>query len=313
MKSSIKIFLLLAIISTFLACGVGTSKVTETPTSGNIKIGVDESYQLMIQSQIELFEAIYQYAIINPKYGPEADILEQLLNDSVRIAIVNRRLTKEENDFLLSKQIYADTTKIAYDALAFIVNKENPDSNLRFDQIKDIFSGKIKTWQEIDLKSKLKNLDVIFDNNRSGNPRYIRERFKIDGKFPENCFAVKSNEEVIKYVQDNPHALGIISVNWISDKDDTTSNKFMKAIKVVGISNEFDTEGVGPFLKPYQGYIAEGSYPFIRDVWVISRETFSGLGTGFASFLAGEKGQRVILKTGLVPATMPIRLVQVKQ
>jgi len=46
---------------------------------------------------------------------------------------------------------------------------------------------------------------------------------------------------------------------------------------------------------------------------VINREYFSGLGTGFAQFIAGEKGQRIFLKSGLVPAQMPIRLVEVKK
>ena len=42
-----------------------------------------------------------------------------------------------------------------------------------------------------------------------------------------------------------------------------------------------------------------------------SRESFTGLGSGFVSFVAGEKGQRIILKSGLIPATMPIRIIQV--
>jgi phosphate transport system substrate-binding protein len=67
------------------------------------------------------------------------------------------------------------------------------------------------------------------------------------------------------------------------------------------------------FYKPFQGYIADGSYPLIRDVFVICRESTAGLGSGFASFVAGDVGQRIILKSGLVPATMPLRLVHVKK
>jgi phosphate transport system substrate-binding protein len=300
----------MTIVSLSLGCGSG--QLGETPTSGNIRIGVDESYQLMIGAQIDLFEAIYQYATINPQYGAEADIFEKILNDSVKLIIANRELTQDEVDFLRAKQIVPVTTKIAYDGLAFIVNKSNPDSTLRYDQVRDIFKGIDTSWKQINEKSKMNKLDVIFDNNRSGNPRYIREKFKISGKFPANCFAVNSNEEVIKYVENNPQALGIISVNWISDKDDTLSNRFMKSVKVVGIGEASDNEGLGSYKRPYQGYIADGTYPFIREVYVINCESITGLGTGFAAFLAGEKGQRVILKTGLVPATMPIRLIQVK-
>jgi phosphate transport system substrate-binding protein len=63
---------------------------------------------------------------------------------------------------------------------------------------------------------------------------------------------------------------------------------------------------------PVQGSIYDKTYPFVREVYMNSRESFTGLGSGFVSFVSGEKGQRIILKSGLVPATMPIRIIQVK-
>jgi phosphate transport system substrate-binding protein len=97
-------------------------------------------------------------------------------------------------------------------------------------------------------------------------------------------------------------------VNWISDSQDSVSEKFLKSVRVVEVGSS-----TSEYCKPFQGYIAEGSYPFCRDLYMISRETFSGLGTGFVSFVAGDQGQRIILKSGLVPATMPIRLIEVKK
>jgi phosphate transport system substrate-binding protein len=311
MKTITKVLIGVFLCSLF-AC-IGGSTINNTPTSGRTTIGADESYQLLMQAQTELFEAIYHYAIVDAKYAPEVDIVDLFMKDSIQVMVLSRKLTETEEKILLNNKFVPKTTKIAYDALAFIVNKKNPDSSLRFDQIKNIFGGKVKSWEQINPKSELGNLDVIFDNNKSGNPRYIREKFNITGKLPDYCYAVNSNEEVIKFVEKNPQALGIISVNWISDKDDTTSNNFIHAIKVVGIGSEGDTQGVGHFYRPYQGYIAEGSYPFCREVYIINRETFTGLGTGFAQFVAGEKGQRVILKAGLVPATMPVRLIQFKK
>jgi phosphate transport system substrate-binding protein len=48
-----------------------------------------------------------------------------------------------------------------------------------------------------------------------------------------------------------------------------------------------------------------------RTVYIISREARAGLGSGFTAFVAGDKGQRIILKSGLVPATAPIRIVEI--
>ena len=303
----------LAIIMLFLVFSscrnpMGVQPLEETPTRGNIKISVDESFQLLYDTQVYTFESLYVDAKIAVSYKPEVDVLADLMNDSVRTVVLTRDLTKKEKDYLLAQKFVSRTTKVAHDALALIVNKANPDTLILDFQFADIFRGKITTWKQINPKSPDKPISIVFDNNKSGNVRYFREKFDLKGNFPSNCFAVNTNEEVINYVKNNPSALGIISVNWISDTQDSVSNKFLESVKVV----EVGTDPLN-YCKPYQGYIAEGSYPFCRDVYMISRETFSGLGTGFASFVAGDQGQRIILKSGLVPATMPIRLIQIKK
>jgi len=304
-------FLALATFALFVvSCHnpMGVQPLEETPTRGKIRISVDESFQLLYDTQLYTFESLYVDAKIAASYKPEVDVLADFMNDSVRTIVLTRDLTQKEKEYLLGQKFVARTTRIAHDALALIVNQENPDTLLLDSQLAAILQGKITSWNQINPKSPDKGINVVFDNNKSGNVRYFREKFSLTGNFPANCFAVNNNEEVIKYVKKNPSALGIISVNWISDIQDSISEKFLKDIRVVEV-------GTNPlnYCKPFQGYIAEGSYPFCRDVYMLSRETFSGLGSGFISFVAGDQGQRIVLKSGLVPATMPIRLIEVKK
>jgi len=151
---------------------------------------------------------------------------------------------------------------------------------------------------------------VIFDNSKSGNVRYFKQLFEIKDSLGSNFFAVKNNAEVIDFVSRNPDALGIVSVNWISDRDDSLSMSFIKKVNVVAVSQQYINDG--SYYRPYQGSIYDKSYPFVREIYLISRETFAGLGSGFINWACGEQGQRIVLKSGLVPATMPIRLVQIK-
>jgi phosphate transport system substrate-binding protein len=131
------------------------------------------------------------------------------------------------------------------------------------------------------------------------------------GSLPGNCFSTSKNSEVISYVENHPEAIGIISVNWISDPRDSISHSFLSRIKVVSVTSEYNSDG-SDFYSPHPAYIANQNYPFTREVYTINRETFAGLGTGFTSFVAGDAGQRIILKMGMLPATMPVRLVEVK-
>ena len=288
----------------------GTGK-TDTPTSGNAFISVDESYKLILDAELDMFHYLYVDAHITAEVKPEGDVINTLLNnDSCRAAIISRKLTNEEKKFFESKKSYPIETKVAIDAVAFIVHNNNKADSMSVAQLRDIFSGKIKLWNQVDSTSQSDSLVIIFDAKNSANARYLNEKF-LGGssQFPKNCFAVNSNPDVINYVSEHPNSIGIISVNWISDRDDSISHDFLKKVKPVALSSDLN-----PYLfyQPYQAYIADGSYPLVRDVWMINREGRSGLGTGFIAFVAGEKGQRIILKGGMVPATMPTRIVEFK-
>jgi len=293
-------------------CGGGIKSTdTDTPTTGKFKIGFDDSYSLLIDAELYTFQSLYPYSHIDTICRNEADIINAFMKDTVSLMVVSRKLTQDEETQLNARQIYPKTTKIAYDAIAFIINKENPDSTFFFDQVKNIFEGKIKTWKEIDPKSKLSDLKIVFDNYKSCNTRYFREKFNL-AKLPDVCFAVLNNAEVINFVERNNGAIGVISVNWVSDKNDTVSHSFLNRIKVVSISAPGSSDANGEFYNPHPGYIAERLYPFTREVYCINRQAYVGLAYGISSFIAGEKGQLIVLHSGMVPAAMPVRLMEVK-
>lgn len=279
----------------------------DTPTTGHIKISVDETFLPIIDNELNVFHSLYKYAVVTPSYIPEADAIKDLLDDSARIAIVTRELTKEENEYFENLKLFPKTLKVATDAIALITHPENPDTAITMPQLQQLFSGAVNSWKILNPKSELTGMVVIFDNKNSSTARYIKEKFNTD--LPSYTYAVNNNPEVINYVAEHKEALGVIGVNWISDSDDSASIDFLKKIRVLRIiSDSTDTRGK----QPYQAYIAQGTYPLTRPVYIINREARSGLGTGFASFIASDKGQRIILKSGLMPATMPVRIIGFK-
>jgi phosphate transport system substrate-binding protein len=117
---------------------------------------------------------------------------------------------------------------------------------------------------------------------------------------------LETNEKVIEYVSKNKNALGVIAANWISDTDDRGVQAFRKEIKIADIAKKSGAAGYGP----YQAYLATNDYPFKRTVYIINAQARKGLGLGFASFLAGDTGQRIVLKDGLLPASAVTRLIK---
>lgn len=307
MKIHFSIFSLFMLI-VFYSCNnnpVGAD-YTDTPTSGKVNISIDESYALLFDTQIYTFEALYPNAKIIARYKPEQEALQDLLKDSSKVAVLNRELTKDEITKFKAANIYPKTTKIAEDAIALVVHNNNLDTALSLKQIKSFLTGRDTLWPQ----NKKQKINIVFDNPNSANYRYLKNLINNEN-FGNNVFAVKSNPEVISYVSSHENAIGIISVNWISDMDDTLSQSFLKKVKVVGLTDEEFPNELTKFRKPRQAYIANKSYPLCRSVYMINRQTRAGLGTGFVSFVAGEKGQRMMKLAGLVPATMQVRLIQI--
>lgn len=288
-----------------------TTELSETPTRGNIRIIADASFEPIVDAEIYTFTALYKYAHITPAFMPETDLISAFLKDSVKVVVTSWEPTEKQKELLLSSQTIVRTTAVAYDAIALVLNKENKDSLFTYKNVNDIFTGKISDWKEINSTSKLGKMVAVFDNEKSANIRFFKEEFNLGAQLPANFYSVKSNEEVIDYVTKTKNAIGMVSVNWICDKHDSTSRSFSNKIKIAAVSQR--VLDPGSFFLPVQGSIYDKSYPFTRKINFVSRESFKGLGSGFISWCASEQGQRIILKSGLVPATMPIRLIQIKK
>ena len=281
-------------------------KVIDTPTTGSIKIMVDEGYKPIIESTIDVFDSIYRLAKIEPIYISEGAAVNALIKDSIQVAIITRKLTDSELVFFKQRGFVPATTPIAHDAVAFVVHPDNKDTIFTIDQIRDILTGKTDKWSQLGHKSNFGDIRLVFDNALSGTVRYAKDSIAQGAALAPSASALTTNEEVINYVHKNKNAIGIIAANWISDTDDKGVQKFRREIKIAEIAKAAGKEGY----KPYQAYLITNDYPFKRTVYIINAQARKGLGLGFASFLAGDNGQRIVLKSGLVPAQAPTRLIK---
>jgi phosphate transport system substrate-binding protein len=294
-----------------ISCKSKKDRHSDTPTTGSIQISVDETFQPIIESEIPVFESIYSTAKIKPIYEPEVDAFNDLLKDSVRLIVVSRGLNQKEKDFFASKKFLPKEIKIALDGIAIITQKNNPDTLLTMEQLRKILMGEIKNWKQLNPKSKLGKLKVVFDNKNSSTIRFVVDSICHTGNLGSNLSALQYNKEVLEYVKNNPGSIGMIGVSWVSDHNDSTALSFMKNVRVMSISREDVAEERNSF-QPFQAYINDGRYPLTRSIWMINSDPHMGLAAGFLSFVSSERGQRIILKTGIMPATMPIRVVKVK-
>ncbi|MBF9221877.1 PstS family phosphate ABC transporter substrate-binding protein [Hymenobacter ruricola] len=306
---------------TVLSCnGPGSPGAQDTPTSGTVAVGVDETFAPILQAQIDTFGKLYPNAHVKMSFQPEEKVMVDLINDQIKLAVVSRELNAEEKADFEKQKITPRITRIGIDGLAIVLNRANPDSLFTVAQLADIFTGKTSTWNQVSGKKGLDAINVVFDANRSSTARFVRDSVTHGAALTKRVFAAASNPSLLDYVATHPSAIGVVGVNWISDRDDPAAMKFANKVRVASITAR-PNPTPDDYIQPYQVYLAEKTpeqiaehpelqnYPLRRNLYVISREARAGLGTGFASFIAGKNGQLIFQKSGLLPAQMQARIV----
>jgi phosphate transport system substrate-binding protein len=287
----------------FFIISCNSEEKQQTMLTGDLKVIADESFLPLINSEIKIFEYQYKQTKVNASALPEGEAIQQLMEGKADQIIISRELNKEEKRKLKKENVFPDSYKIAYDALVFIVNRERQDSIINIEQLKNIFEGKIGSWTDLSPASEGGEIMLAFDQSNSSNLLYINDRFKLNID-SINIFAAGSNLKVIEYVKANKNALGVISLGWISD--DPATSEQLKSIKVLSVSEKDNI-----VYSPFQEDLGNNKYPFKRDIYLVNKYK-TGLGTGFASFVLSDDGQRIVLKAGLLPVKMPGREIIIK-
>ncbi|OSZ82269.1 hypothetical protein CAP35_03090 [Chitinophagaceae bacterium IBVUCB1] len=287
-KGFLHITICAALLAVAASCGnePAANKPTDNLVSGTIDISADETYRPIIEQQKQVFDSSFPDAHVNIHYKSETECIKDFLNDKARLILVTRELSKDEKAMLEGKKIVATSLAVAKDAVAVVVNKAATDTVLSRSQLQGIVAG---TYN--------KKYTVVFDNQGSSTVRYVTDSLMAGGKLGSNVFAAKGNDSVIHYVANNPNAIGFVGVSYISDYNDPEGLAFIKDVRVLAIVNDSTKKE----FQPYQAYIAPNWYPLTRKLYYIHRETYQGLGTGFAKFLSEERGQLVFKQARLFP------------
>jgi len=277
------------------------SEVKETAVAGKTTILVDETIFPLVEDVVILFENEYKRAKINLVSKSENEIIKMIEEDKSRIAILAKTLDSTEIKYYNNtKKVYPRITEFGSDAIAFIGNGTLNDSTIVLNDVLNVLKG--------NANNKIKSL--VFDNPNSSTVRELKALAGIKELPKQKVFSVNSNKEVMKYVTENEGAIGIVGINWILQPTNDVM-AYTKKIKVLAVEN-VKVNAKNKFIKPNQSNIADGSYPVTRKLYMLNFQGSTGLGMGFASYIAGQKGQRIILKSGLVPKQFPTRQIAVR-
>jgi phosphate transport system substrate-binding protein len=308
-----RIFLTIFAVLGLAAC----QRQPETnPTRGRVTVIVAESHAALMQQEANEFQRLYEAAHVTLLSATTREAIVHLLNDSVRIIIIDRPLNAEERDVVKKNEIRVNETKIAEDALALVVHQQNPIENMTLAKLTDIVLRKITNWDQVPEGQWSGPIEFVFVGRNSGAYELLGKKFLHLNEEIVPTVVVSTQKEVLNYVASHARALGVVSaacfysVTRPQGVPDSTIT-----LRTLAVEHE-DSTGTKQFVKLHQANVYRGFYPFHYGVYIYTTSSptrAAGPELGFATFVASYAGQKIIKDAGLVPATMPIRLVQINE
>ncbi|MBE8714173.1 PstS family phosphate ABC transporter substrate-binding protein [Sphingobacterium hungaricum] len=267
--------------------------------TGTLNVAVDESVLPLIQEQVDVFHQSYPNSKVNLIPAPEILAINTLLTDKAPIGILTRELSAKENEYFAQRSISPRIFKIGYDGIILVGNKSSADTSIRVSDIVELLNGSTKG-----------SANLIFDNLNSSALRYLKELGNLETVSSKSVQTQKDVDAILNAVVSNPASIGVMSLNQYIDASESFGEK--DKIRILSVQNNGEGAKDGLFHKPSQSSLATETYPLSRPIYVLNYQPNTGLGIGFSAFLTGDRGQRIVLKSGLLPASMPGREIIIK-
>ncbi|KAA0224305.1 hypothetical protein EDS67_23770 [candidate division KSB1 bacterium] len=306
-----KIFLCGVLLAGIVGCSV---EETENPTRGYVSLLVNDSHFRLMQREAEQFHSLYPKGKVELNATSTREAIVHLLNDSVSAIVIDRTFNEEEQQVVDEAQLEVNHLRIAEDALAIVTHQKNPITNISRRSLEMILLRQASDWSEIPESKWFGPIELSLTGRNSG-PYELLQRHFFD--FKEDLVLTHlaaSQNQVLHYVATHSRAVGIVSLSCLADSvghpaphDSTTT------LRVLAVEGAADSTNAVSFVTLHQAHIYQERYPLHYPVYFYWRPISRSVATGFITFVASGPGQKIILDAGLVPATMPVRLVQLKQ
>lgn len=287
-------YIIFAAMLTVFSAGCSNNKKVKKDDilAGELPVVVDETLLPLFLEQKEVFESSYYNAKIKEEAKPEVQAVNSLLKGDVAFAVLARTLTDEEQKGFEIRSLKPRVYSLAYDGIILVGNVADRDSSVRVNDIIELIKG-----------NKVREFSLIFDNLNSSVFRYFRELGNIE-KAANTFVSTKTGaKEVLQEIAGNSGKVGLISYNQFLSLESSFREK--DKIRILSVLNE-KSKAI-QYVKPSQTTLATGEYPLKREIFVLNYQPNLGLGIGFSAFMTGDRGQRIVLKSGLLPFTMPGR------
>jgi phosphate transport system substrate-binding protein len=290
------------------ACGCARRQAEGAPTAGaaapgapTARASAPSARELSIQNTgsdtlvnlalawAERYMSLHPQIRISVTGGGSGTGIASLVNGTIQIANASRAMSSEEIAEAKRNGITPVRFSVALDAIAVVVNPENPVRGLTLKQISEAYTGQIGRWNA--LGGADRPLVLLSRESNSGTYTYFLEQVLRLGDpkgmalFSPQTLLMPSSEGISEEVRQNPNAIGYDGLGYVTPDQ-----------KMVAVARD----PAGPFILPSARTVLDKSYPISRPLFMYTAGEPTGAIKEYLDWVLGD-GQKLVADLGFVP------------
>jgi phosphate transport system substrate-binding protein len=281
--------LLLATIILAGCTGQTAGTLPQSPTQAIENVGSDTMVNLAL-AWAEAYRPAHPVVRISVTGGGSGTGLAALINGTIDIANASRQIKPEEMAEAQANGVDPREFVVARDAIAIIVNPENPVDHLTIDLLSDIYSGAISNWAEVGGEDR--PIVRLSRETNSGTHVYFLEQVVRRGDrqdrtlFSPETLLLPSSEGITAEIRQNLNAIGYDGLGYVTPD-----------VKVVAVGRS----PAGPFQIPSAETVNDGRYPIARDLYMYTDGEPTGEVAAYLQWILSPEAQAIVADLGFVP------------
>jgi len=286
---------LLLLVSLLICSACGGSPGQTTPsarTSAYIQNKGSDTIVNLALAWAERYQTEHPDISISVTGGGSGTGIAALINGTVDIANASRAITADEIKQAKANGVNPVQVVISRDAIAVVVNPQNPVRRLTLQQISDIYSGKINNWTGVGGDDR--PIVRLSRETNSGTHVYFLQTVirlgdpKNTTLFSTDTLLLPSSEGIINEVRQNPNAIGYDGLGYIPPD-------LMNSVIAVAV------DAGGAYVIPSITTVNNNSYPVSRDLYMYTNGQPTGAIKDYLNWILSPEAQKIVADLGFVP------------
>ncbi|MDT3959944.1 PstS family phosphate ABC transporter substrate-binding protein [Staphylococcus kloosii] len=262
------------------ACSGSNGASKGSDVEGKVKGDGSSTVGPIIEKLNEKFAKDYPKVTVSNSTAGTGGGFEKFIAGNTDFSNASRPIEDEEKQKLKEKGIKYNEFKIAQDGVTIAVNKDNDFvKELDKNQLKEIYSGKAKTWKDVDSKWPAKKIKAFSPDQSHGTFDFFTEEIMDKGDIKADKNA--DTNTIVKSVENNKQGIGYFGYNFYEQNKDK-----LKEVKI--------KDDNGKLTQPTKKTIQNGSYALSRPLYTYTNtkklKDNKGL-QAFTKFLLKDEGK----------------------